>query len=421
MSMRQIGGKRFCFMGAVVLVGIAAIVADTAIATDVLDFDWKRPIILCSGGTSAFDLTIGKQKNLVNGLVFSPDNKILASCGTHFSGAVDDTGSGKIKLWDLETTKLLTVLEPDGIGTADLLVFSPNGNIFVSGSNASNGKGFYDGTIHFWCVSSRKQTEAIRWSNTRVTSLAISNDGRLLAIGGWSQDQKNVRILETSKDRKEILLEGYRINSIAFSPDDRFLFASDSDGTVRIWNVKNWSRVQKIEANGANCIVAVSPNIEHITAAITVGEWSNEIAIWDMPQLRQTHLLKNAKRCINCMTFSPNGRLIALGAKNVFQPPANDTNIGIPFVSCDRTAPLTILDVQKNVIIALLNGHLDEVETVAFSASGTFFASADATGTIRLWQMRTGVDCVGSSTIDVCASPTIIDNQREGKPNPKPE
>jgi WD40 repeat protein len=188
--------------------------------------------------------------------------------------------------------------------------------------------------------------------------------------------------------RDQIVLAGTRINTLAFSSDSQFLLASGSDGMARIWKVQDWSQVKQIAANGANCVVAASPSLEQPLAAIALGEWSNEVAIWSLSTQEQTFILKGNKRCIGCMAFSPDGALLAAGARNAGPPPPlNGVGTGISAETHDGSAPLVIWDVKKGAIIASIPGHIDQIKRVVFSPSGMHFASADATGAIRLWKI----------------------------------
>ena len=117
-------------------------------------------------------------------LAFSPDGRILAS----------GDRAGIIRLWEITSQTLRrTILDkrraygnawdetPSGlrsisngyIGDVSSLVFSPDGNVFVSGDTSDN--------IDFWDVESGVHLQTLYAYRNRVVDLAFSPDGNTLA------------------------------------------------------------------------------------------------------------------------------------------------------------------------------------------------------------------------------------------------
>ena len=275
------------------------------------------PPLILSAGARAGGATLGRPEVTNEDLCFSPDERTIASCGRRFSGPADEIGSNHVTLWDLQTAGARDILVANRAGGAGTLVlFSPDGGTLFFGLSTPDGGGFYDGAIQAWDVASCRWMRTLDWPNTVVTSLAISGDGALLAVGGWSAGRKNLRVWGVRSGKDRVVLEGCRINSLAFSPGDIFLAASSSDGVAGLWRVGDWSRVDVVRASGPYCGVAVSPSLKRPLLATTVGEWSSDVAIWSLPDRHQISVLKGGKRCIGCMGFSPDGRFLATGASN---------------------------------------------------------------------------------------------------------
>jgi WD40 repeat protein len=80
--------------------------------------------------------TFAGHQNIVTGVVFSPNNLVLAST------SLDKT----IKLWRVSDGKFLRTLQ--GTSPVNSVAFSPNGSLLLAG--------FEDGTTELWDVSTIK-------------------------------------------------------------------------------------------------------------------------------------------------------------------------------------------------------------------------------------------------------------------------
>ncbi len=114
----------------------------------------------------------------------------------------------------------------EGGGWVSSVAFSPDGRLFVSGSN--------DETIRLWDVSSGKEVRRLEGHEKTVFSVAFSPDGRLLASGSVDP---TIRLWDVTTGIELRRLEGHEsfVLSVAFSPDGRFLASGSADLTVRLW------------------------------------------------------------------------------------------------------------------------------------------------------------------------------------------
>lgn len=171
----------------------------------------------------------------------------------------------------------------------------------------------------------------------QVTSLAISPDGRLLAVGGFpapgdlvnaaNSDDSNVQIWSLLTHRRLAIFPGLGgpVEDVTFSPDGRTLAAAVIGRSLRLWDV----------ATGK-----AAPNPTADTGRVTA------------------------------LAFSPDGRIMA-----VAQGPSH---------------VIDLWDLTSHRLIARLKGDTGFVWSLAFSPDGKTLVSGGADGTARLWDVTTG-------------------------------
>jgi RNA polymerase sigma factor (sigma-70 family) len=129
-----------------------------------------------------WDVTTGKEKhelkghiNQVLGLAFSPDGRLLATCGESPNrlgrGGLDITD--RVFVWDVATGDHVTSL-PSGLEVgAGSVAFGPDGRTLATASA--------DGGIRLWEVASWQVRAEYRGHRDRVSALAFAADGRLFS------------------------------------------------------------------------------------------------------------------------------------------------------------------------------------------------------------------------------------------------
>jgi WD40 repeat protein len=83
----------------------------------------------------------------------------------------------------------------------------------------------------------------LRGYGPQVSGLAVSPDGKLLAVAGESRDYM-VNIWDLGTRKKVASLAGHkgRITGLSFSPDGKFLAIATLRGTAQLWRVGSWER-----------------------------------------------------------------------------------------------------------------------------------------------------------------------------------
>ena len=154
----------------------------------------------------------------------------------------------------LNITGMLAIDVGDRIGLAKLLLFDP--------------------------ISKFKFEHEFQPSNTfshnsKVNSVAFSPDGKFLATGILGNT--TVFNLETGNKVKEF--EHNRdVNSVSFSPDGKFLATGSDDNTARIFNVETGNKVKEFGHAGGVYSVAFSPDGKYLAT----GSWGNAARIFNV-------------------------------------------------------------------------------------------------------------------------------------------
>jgi WD40 repeat protein len=193
------------------------------------------------------------------GIAFSPDGKLLATCGSDGSAALWDVETGRIakkleghsemvlcirfspdghtvvtggadrttRLWDVATSRELKRFEGH-LDSVYSVAFSPDGQRLATGSG--------DLTARVWNISTGAEMTRLEGHSGPIQTVAFSPDGRLIATGG---KDKYVSLWESETGIEVFRLKGYEstIKSLAFSPDGTRLATGGDDRDVRIWNL----------------------------------------------------------------------------------------------------------------------------------------------------------------------------------------
>ncbi len=205
---------------------------------------------------------IGSSGRSIYGLDFSPDGKVLGTSGSNQA----------VRFWDVASGREIRRL--DGAASDGVLAFSPNGQMLVM-----NGAGR---ALTLWDLTANRLRAAPEPERFRVLSIALSPDGRTLAAGGMTFDEKGVtqqgqvRLYDLAREpvaRRAVLTFDRNADGVD-GPNDQVLTCSDvaftPDGRVvavgmhkiRIWDVATGRELDAFERGsaGGSDRLAVSPD-----------------------------------------------------------------------------------------------------------------------------------------------------------------
>lgn len=225
----------------------------------------------------------------------------------------------------------------------------------------------------------------------RITSVAISPDGKTLASG--SAD-KNIKLwnLFTGKELRTLKNHTAFVTSIDFSIDGKTLASGSGDKTIKLWNVADGKEIFSITQISA-FVWAIAHTPDGITLASTSGNYidgnENIIQLWNLTNQQNIRSFQGHSSYISSIAISPNGQTLASG-------------------SWDKT--IKLWNLASGAEILTFKGHTDKISSLAFTPDGLMLASSSADKTIKLWNVTTGeeiatLEADSSSVTSLAISP----------------
>ena len=234
--------------------------------------------------------------DVVAGLTFSPDSRLLISGGT------DKTAI----LWDVEAQTLLHRLEGHR-GVIYAVGFTPDGQRAVTESD--------DRTLRIWHVADGALIKELTGHRDKVRSLAVSPKDGSIASGDRSGE---IRLWDgqTGALKKVFAHQGGVVGSLRFSPDGRLLLSTCGFGG------SGCSERQRVfdSATGAELSAYAKHDNTVLAGAFTpdgrlvaTGGFDGDIQIWDPKTGKTKTALKGTGRPRWAVGFSADGHGIAWG------------------------------------------------------------------------------------------------------------
>jgi WD40 repeat protein len=255
-----------------------------------------------------------------------------------------------------------------GSGAVTSVAVSPDGKLLAMGSKDST---------RLWGIRDKMIQAAFQGHSGPVRSVAFSPDGKLLATGSDDRTARLWRIGQDPQPSPVAELKGHSgwVLSVAFSPDGKLLATGSDDHTARLWRIGQDAQPSTLAEfkghNGPVRSVTFSPDGK----LLATGLHDKTAQIWRIGSDAQPTPLAefNGNRIrVKSVAFSPDGKLLVTGSEDH----------AVRLWRIGPGAPPTLL--------ALLSGHTDSVKCMAFSSDGKLLATGSEDHTARLW--RIGLD-----------------------------
>ncbi|HVR84404.1 MAG TPA: WD40 repeat domain-containing protein, partial [Planctomycetota bacterium] len=358
--------------------------------------------------------TLASERRTSNRIVFSPDGKKFLQA-SHALISIHDLSTGK----DL-------VPAPGHLREIQGLVFSRDGRRIYSQGG--------DDTVRSWLVESKEEKSRVDDHVSAGGSIALSGDGRWLAVGTW--DDIFLRDLSQEKEVWRIKTRAKGTISLAFSPDGKILAwavglaMNKEDHAVHLMNAATGEELRSMHGHqGIVTMLAFSADGQTLASAGAGYHGDNSIRWWDVStgnelrkcEVRQMDDNQRYLRGYVCFTpdlsvigtsddrglalrdsatgkefarvecgnglgvsaavFSPDGRFLALGeSKSEFRMPGAAP--APPPV--DR---IRFWEVATASELGAFEAGQGRIEALAFSPDGRIAASGGRDTTILIWDL----------------------------------
>ena len=284
----------------------------------------------------------------VNSVAYSADGRFLASGGA----------DGVVRVWRTEDWSEFARLEGHTRPVSGV-AFTPNGTYLATGG--------LDSLVRIWWLPGGLSHE-LECISGEILSLAISPDGRTLAVGVSS----GVHLFGLSGRRfdpcgRTMFLQG-AASTLAFSPNGHWIAAgSINHGKVRLYPMPFGNTIFELQAGqGRILALAFSPDGKLLATAsenldvnlweLNFAEGQIAVAYWDT--FWHDELVK-------ALAFSADGKLLATG-------------------SFDNA--IRLWDIRRSELVQTLwRTRQDQVLSLAFAPDDNTLASGSVQGVVRLW------------------------------------
>ena len=238
--------------------------------------------------------------------------------------------------------------------------FSPDGKAVLSGSS--------DHTIVFWDLSTG-QCRPFTENTYAVNDLCFSRNGKRALSGSLHDRTIKLWNVETGRCIRTFKTHTDAVESLHFSRDGKIAFSGGRrNEIIKVWKVSTGeclrSFFKKEETDHINCIT-FSPDGK---MALT-GSDHEPLKIWDTTTGRCMRTFEGKTNMVSALCFSPDGRKV---------------------LSCSHDEPIMLWDAATGKHIRTFSGHSGVVHSVNFSPNGRTAISGSGDKTVKIWNVETG-------------------------------
>jgi WD40 repeat protein len=294
--------------------------------------------------TSLFAESIGD----IYKIAISPDDLLVANAGS----------DGKILIWQISTGKnLLSIKAHDGHIMG--LVFTADSKKLISSS--------FDRYIKIWDLGNGDCIQS--WQSlVPIYGINLSNDGHILASSCESGDILLWNV-STGELLKTLIGHTSTATNIAFQPGGILLASGSFDSTIKLWNLVTGECVNTLTEH-TDVIWSIAFN--SFGTQLISGSFDTSIKIWDVQAGLCLQTIPANVRAISVVMFSPDDQKIISASQ--------DSTIQI--------WEATQLDNWQ--CIRVLQGHQNNIWSIALDSSGKTLISSDLSGILKIWDLESG-------------------------------
>ncbi len=288
----------------------------------------------------------------------------------------------KLQYWDLASAKLKYLKTQPVTPQKNFEIVSFTLNKNATEAAITNN---FDRGVSIWDLKDNKQKYFLKHT-AYCKSACFSADGNL--VGAGTMDNK---VVVWRKNNSEALykLSGHigTINSLAFTPDSKYILSASQDKTLKVWDLSSKTAKYTVKFPQYVNSVSVSPDGSKVLAAcgnkqdVFRDEPSdlylfdlNTMGSYDADKSTVTKVLHGHTKSVNAACFSSKATLIASA-------------------SVDNS--VILWDATEGKKINTFSGHQSSVNAISFSSDDKYLFSGGEDGLLKVWDVKSK-KCLGS-------------------------
>ncbi len=340
-------------------------------------------------------------------MAIAPDGRSLVTINSEdISGW--DTASGRV-LWSVGCREVLGYIPGAGYGQQFIAFANDSSTFYTPGANsvvlAWNTR---NGSRESIALDRPDAKEvAILPSNIKSTSVDVTGDGKLFAVGHhagaamydrqgkklWSIDSRPVAAIDNLEQKAAALLRYGACDQATFSPDEKLVAVvmSENQNQILLLDTASGKLVRTIELENDLLRLEFSPDGQQIMTT----QWSRSVQVRfdgkmfvslpeecaaqcyrveDGEQVWDAHIAtkKHKSNCVSAISYSPDGKRVAIGA------------------TIDASRMIQLLDAESGRRVSELAGLIETPWSMQFSSDSRVLYSAGVDTEIRRWNVETG-------------------------------
>ncbi|OCL93957.1 caspase family protein [Aliarcobacter thereius] len=199
--------------------------------------------------------------------------------------------------------------------------------------------------------------------NDNINSIAISPDNKYLVSGGLD---KTIKIWDINSGKLLNTLYGHtdRIWTITISKNSKYIISGSADKTIKIWDFNSGKLLNTLKGHTSSVnSIAISPDSKYLFS----GSLDKTIKIWDINSAKLLNTLYGHSSGVLTIKISPDNKYLFSG-------------------SFDKT--IKIWDINSAKLLNTLHGHSRAILTIAISSDSKYLFSGSADKTIKIWDIN---------------------------------
>ena len=289
-----------------------------------------------------------------------------------------------VRIWEPETGREVCRLEPE----------SPVRGVAMSADGRRAATYGDDHALRIWGTDDGIETAVLRGHGSRIASLAMSPDGRLVVSGGGYRDPSDhdysVRLWDAETGETVLVLRGHQhsVDAAGISEDARRIVSGSSDGEVLLWDAESGELLARCAGHDGN-VSGVALDADG-SRACSVSE-DGSLRVWSGTSGALVAVLRGHGGWVSAVAVSSDGAtaVTGCGADGTVRlwevslmlydpapltPGSSASDVGVTpdgrYLLAIADSGIQVLDSATGAVLCTMRGHELGVSDIALSADG---------------------------------------------------